>query len=167
MFRTYLRILNLIVGICLTLAVSGSIRAQKAGYIYVANGVDNSVDVLRASDHIRIASMPTIPGPFGLTATRDGKRVYISTFDGKNIYTFDTETSALISTLQFGSELREITLTPDDKNLYVPDYNENVVHIVSTRDNTLTGDIPGGNPHRWPSAVTASTPTSPTNLGKQ
>src|SRR5580704_8365503 len=45
MFRTYLRILNLIVGICLTLAVSGSIRAQKAGYIYVANGVDNSVDV--------------------------------------------------------------------------------------------------------------------------
>ena len=30
----------------------------------------------------------------------------------------------------------------------MPDYNENVVHIVSTKDNTLKGDIPvGTNPH--------------------
>ena len=44
--------------------------------------------------------------------------------------------------------MREITLTPDDKYLYVPDYNENVVHIVSTKDNTLVGDIPvGATPH--------------------
>jgi YVTN family beta-propeller protein len=122
--------------------------AQNPGYIYTANETLNVVDVLRASDHVVIASMPTISTPYGVAATQDGKRVYVSTFDGKNIYAFDAETNALISTLQFGSELREITLTPDDKYLYVPDYNENVVHIVSTGNNTLKGDIPvGANPH--------------------
>jgi YVTN family beta-propeller protein len=125
-----------------------SARAQTPGYIYVANGDLGVINVLRASDHVVIASMPTIDTPFGIAITQDGKRIYVSTFDGKNIYVFDGETNALITTLQFGSELREITLTPDDKYLYVPDYNENVVHIVSTKDNMLVGDIPvGATPH--------------------
>jgi YVTN family beta-propeller protein len=92
--------------------------------------------------------MPTISTPYGIAASQDGKRIYTSTYDGKNIYAFDGETNTLVSTLQFGSELREITLTPDDKYLYVPDYYENVVHIVRAKDNTLMGDIPvGSNPH--------------------
>ena len=123
-------------------------QAQNPGYIYTANETLNVVDVLRASDHVVIASMPTISTPFGIATTQDGKRVYVSTFNGKNIYVFNAETNVLITTLQFGSELREISLTPDDKYLYVPDYNENVVHIVSTKDNTLVSDIPvGATPH--------------------
>jgi len=148
MFRTHRRVLDCMLGSCLILAVGGSVEAQRSGYIYVSNGTRSSVDVLRASDYVRIASMPTIAVPYGVAVSRDGRRVYASTFDGKNIYTFDSETNALISTLQFGSELREIALTPDDRSLYVPDYNENVVHIVSTRDNKLTRDVPVGvNPH--------------------
>jgi YVTN family beta-propeller protein len=130
------------------LAYAISAKAQNPGYIYTANETLNVVDVLRASDHVVIASMPTIATPFGMAVTRDGKRIYLSTYDGRSIYTFDGETNALISTLEFGSELREITLTPDDKYLYVPDYDENVVHIVSTKDNSLMGNIPvGTNPH--------------------
>jgi YVTN family beta-propeller protein len=138
-----------------SLAQTASLQAEMTSatpaghdYLFVANETLNEVDVLRAPDHVLIASMPTIPTPYGIAATKDGKRVYVSTYDGKNIYTFDTETNVLLSTLQFGSELREITLTPDDKYLYVPDYYENVVHIVSTQDNMLIGDIPvGTNPH--------------------
>ena len=142
------RRLQWITSLTVVLACAISARAQNPGYIYTANETLNVVDVLRASDHVVIASMPTISTPFGIAATRDGKRVYVSTFDGKSIYAFDGETNTLVSTLQFGSELREITLTPDDKYLYVPDYNENVVHIVSTKDDTLVGDIPvGATPH--------------------
>jgi YVTN family beta-propeller protein len=142
------RRLQWIVSLVAVLVCAISAQAQNPGYIYTANETLNVVDVLRASDHVVIASMPTISTPFGVAATQDGKRVYVSTFDGKNIYAFDGETNALISTLQFGSELREITLTPDDKYLYVPDYIENVVHVVSTKDNTLVGDIPvGATPH--------------------
>ena len=134
--------------LALVLAGAASASAQSPGYVYVANETLNEVDVLRASDHVLIASMPTIATPFGMAATQDGKKIFVSTFDGKNIYAFDAETNALISTLQIGSELREITLTPDGKYLYVPDYNENVVHIVTTKDNTLMGDIPvGAAPH--------------------
>ncbi len=140
--------LQWIISLVVVLACAISAQAQNPGYIYTANETLNVVDVLRASDHVVIASMPTISTPFGIAATQDGKRVYVSTFDGKSIYAFDGETNTLVSTLQFGSELREITLTPDDKYLYVPDYNENVVHIVSTKDNTLVGDIPvGATPH--------------------
>ncbi len=127
---------------------NGIAQAQDRGYLYVADESHSTLDVLRASDHVLIASMPTINTPYGVAVTQDGKRAYVSTYDGKNIYCFDTETNALVSTLQFGSELREITLTPDDKYLYVPDYDENVVHIVSTKENKLVGDIPvGTNPH--------------------
>ncbi len=119
-----------------------------SGYIYVSNESLNTVDVIRAADHVRIASVPTITTPFGLAITGDGKRIYVSSYDSRTISAFDSETNALVSTLTFGSELREITLTPDEKYLYVPDYYENVVHVVSTHDNTLSGDIPVGlNPH--------------------
>jgi YVTN family beta-propeller protein len=130
------------------LACAISAQAQNPGYIYTANETLNVVDVMRASDHVVIASMPTISTPYGIAASQDGKRIYTSTYDGKNIYAFDGETNTLVSTLQFGSELREITLTPNDKYLYVPDYYENVVHIVAAKDNTLMGDIPvGAAPH--------------------
>jgi YVTN family beta-propeller protein len=116
--------------------------------MYVSNESLNTVDVIRASDHVRIASVPTISAPYGLAITADDKRVYVSSFDGHTISAFDTETNALVSTLSFGSELREIALTPDERFLYVPDYNQNVVHVVSTRSDTLVGDIPVGiNPH--------------------
>ncbi len=140
--------LHWIISLVVVLACAISAQAQNPGYIYTANETLNVVDVMRASDHVVIASMPTISTPYGIAASQDGKRIYTSTYDGKNIYAFDGETNTLVSTLQFGSELREITLTPNDKYLYVPDYYENVVHIVAAKDNTLMGDIPvGAAPH--------------------
>jgi len=140
--------LHWIISLVVVLACAISAQAQNLGYIYTANETLNVVDVMRASDHVVIASMPTISTPYGIAASQDGKRIYTSTYDGKNIYAFDGETNTLVSTLQFGSELREITLTPNDKYLYVPDYYENVVHIVAAKDNTLMGDIPvGAAPH--------------------
>jgi len=140
--------LQWIISLGFVLACAISAQAQNPGYIYTANENLNVVDVLRASDHVVIASMPTISTPYGMAVTQDGKQIFVSTYDGKNVYEFDAETNVLLSTLQVGSELREITLTPDDKYLYVPDYYENVVHIVTAKDNNLMGDIPvGAAPH--------------------
>jgi DNA-binding beta-propeller fold protein YncE len=140
--------LQWIISLGFVLACAISAQAQNPGYIYTANENLNVVDVLRASDHVVIASMPTIATPYGIAVTQDGKQIFVSTYDGKNVYEFDAETNVLLSTLQVGSELREITLTPDDKYLYVPDYYENVVHIVTAKDNNLMGDIPvGAAPH--------------------
>jgi YVTN family beta-propeller protein len=137
-----------IVSLVVVLVCTISAQAQNTGYIYTANETLNEVDVLRASNHAIIASMPTIATPYGMAVTRDGKQIFVSTYDGKNVYEFDAETNVLLSTLQVGSELREITLTPDDKYLYVPDYYANVVHIVTAKGNTLMGDIPvGAAPH--------------------
>jgi YVTN family beta-propeller protein len=134
--------------VCVALISGPLSHGQHPGYIYVSNESLNTVDVIRATDHVRIASVPTISAPYGLAITADARRIYVSSFDGHTISVFDTETNALVSTLSFGSELREIALTPDQRFLYVPDYNLNVVHVVATADNTLAGDIPVGiNPH--------------------
>ena len=91
--------------------ISGSLcQGQHPGYIYVSNESLSTVDVIRASDHVRIASVPTISTPYGLAITADARRIYVSSFDGHTISVFDTETNALVSTLSFGSELREIAL---------------------------------------------------------
>jgi len=129
--------------------ISGSLcQGQEPGYTYVSNESLNTVDVIRASDHVRIASVPTINTPYGLAITADGKRLYVSSYDSRSISAFDTETNALVSTLSFGSELREIALTSDERFLYVPDYNQNVVHVMSTSSDTVVGDIGVGiNPH--------------------
>lgn len=142
--KTMLKDLAIVVAL-----ISGPLsHGQHPGYIYVSNESLNTVDVIRASDHVRIASVPTVSTPYGLAITADGRRIYVSSFDGHTISVFDTETNALVSTLSFGSELREIALTPDQRFLYAPDYNLNVVHVVSTVGNTLVGDIPAGiNPH--------------------
>ena len=60
--------------LALVLAGAASASAQSPGYVYVANETLNEVDVLRASDHVLIASMPTIATPFGMAATQDGKQ---------------------------------------------------------------------------------------------
>jgi YVTN family beta-propeller protein len=51
--------------------------------------------------------------------------------------------------MAFGTRQRDEGVLPRKHVfLYVPDYNQNVVHIVSTVDNTLVGDVPVGiNPH--------------------
>jgi hypothetical protein len=83
----------------LVVLISGSLcQGQHPGYIYVSNQSLNTVDVIRASDHVRVASVPTISTPYGLAITADGKRVYVSSFDGHTISAFDTETNALVST---------------------------------------------------------------------
>jgi outer membrane protein assembly factor BamB len=88
--------------LALVLTCAASASPQNPGYVYTANETLNEVDVLRASDHILIASMPTISTPYGIAATQDGKQVYVSTFDGKNIYAFDAESTS--SSQHFNSD---------------------------------------------------------------
>jgi YVTN family beta-propeller protein len=94
--------------------------ARDSGHLYVTNEPLNTIDVIPASDHVRIASIPTIITPFGMALTHDGKRLYVSSYGSKTLSTFDTETNALISTLKFGSELREVALTPDERSSIFP-----------------------------------------------
>lgn len=62
----------------------------------MADGAHSSVDILRASDHVRIAAMPTAVLPYGVAAARNGKRVYVSTYDGKNL-SFGAERKLVIA----------------------------------------------------------------------
>lgn len=126
------------------------VRAQDVSHLYVTNESLNTIDVIRASDHVRIASIPTAMTPYGLAITRDGKRLFVSSWNHMAISEFDTETNSLVSILGLGSQLREATLSPDEHYLYVPDYNLNVVHVISTGGDKLVlmADVPVGvNPH--------------------
>ena len=64
------RSLRWIIFLVVVLVFAISAQAQNPGYIYTANETLNELDVLRASDHVLIASMPTISTPFGVALPR-------------------------------------------------------------------------------------------------
>ena len=75
-------------------------KAQNPGYIYTANETLNVVDVLRASDHVVIASMPTIcDAVWNRRHVKTASESTLSTYDGRNIYAFDGETNTRWSRL--------------------------------------------------------------------
>ena len=146
--NTPLKALSLIFDVLVFMVGIPCLRAENAGHIYLTDGGTNSVDVIRASDHVRLASIPTAFSPYGLAITRNGRRLFVTSWDHMTISEYDTETNTLISNLKLGSELREAALTPDERYLYVPDYNESVVHIISTMDLTVVTDVAVDlNPH--------------------
>ena len=100
-----LKALSLILSIFAVPGINALLRAENGGHIYLTDGATNSVDVIRSSDHVRVASIPTAHSPYGLAITRNGKRLFVTSWDDMTISEFDTETNSLIATLGIGSEL--------------------------------------------------------------
>src|SRR5215470_17241009 len=73
-----------------------------SGFIYVSNEGLQTVDVLRASDNVRVASVPTGNTPFGVAVSNDGKTVYVSNWAGSSMSVIDTATDSLRTTVALG-----------------------------------------------------------------
>jgi len=127
-----------------TSGASSAPKPKSRGFIYVSNQGLQTADVVRASDNVRVASVPAGNIPFGVTVSNDGKTVYVSNWAGSSMSVIDTATDSLRTTVPLGSQPREVTLTPDGAFVYVPDYIDNVVYIVSTATNTVTAKVPVG-----------------------
>src|SRR5262249_24369209 len=82
--------------------------------------------------------------PFGLTATPDGGRVYVTNQDNGPVSVIATSTNTVTATIPVGMEPSGVAVTPDGSKVYVVDSRANTVSVIATATNTVIATIQVG-----------------------
>lgn len=126
--------------ILLILSVS-SLHAQTRAYVVVDIPPNTQpVNVIDTSTNTVIASIP-LADAFGIAVSPDGSRAY--TTGSGTFSVIDTASNTVIASIpiQGGpAGLGFATVSPDGKNVYVPD-DHGTVYVISTATNTIVATI--------------------------
>ncbi len=112
-----------------TNAVRSAIEVADAGYvavshdgskIFVTNGLKNGrVSVFDSASENLITTLDVGDYPSSVVVSPDGKKVYVSSFDG--ITVIDASTEKVITTIAAGDYPTAVAITPDGKKAFVSD----------------------------------------------
>ena len=72
---------------------------------YITNNDSNSVSVINTATNTVIARIPIGYGPFGVSVSPDGGRVYIGSFGINTVGVIETATNTVIATIPSGPSL--------------------------------------------------------------
>src|SRR5262249_29765456 len=86
----------LIVGLSVFAAIDVALGAEGTELLYVANSRGDDLTVIRLPDHKVIGSIAVGSHPHGLTASRDGKRVFVSVESDHSVLALDTATNEIL-----------------------------------------------------------------------
>jgi YVTN family beta-propeller protein len=118
----------------------------KVGYVNAEN--DGTVVVFDAVHHKMLKAIaigkPGIIKPMAVLLSPDASRLYVSTGRGQQVFTIDTATNAVLSSVTVGKRPWGIALSADTKTLYSANGPSNDVSIVDLATNTVTGSIKVG-----------------------
>jgi YVTN family beta-propeller protein len=73
-----------------------------------------------------------------------GDKVYVSNGRGASVSVIDTQSNAIIGTVQVGQRPWNMALTPDGSKLYVANGRSNSVSVIDTASATRLADIQVG-----------------------
>jgi YVTN family beta-propeller protein len=113
---------------------------------YVANRGAGVVTVVDTAVDQVTATIPVPPGPPQyLTFSPDGRTVYISIWDEARtiaaIGVLDTTTNSVVATIPVRTRPFLAAITPDGRQLYVPNHDSGTVSVVDTATRTVTDEI--------------------------
>jgi YVTN family beta-propeller protein len=102
-------------------------------------------------DAVRYKLLKTIPlgkpgviKPMCVLLSSDATKLYVSTGRGRQIFTVDTATNAVVGSVTVGKRPWGIALAPDGKTLYSANGPSNDVSIVDLATNTVVGAVQAG-----------------------
>jgi YVTN family beta-propeller protein len=132
---------------------SGAITPDgKLAYITSVN--THSISVLDMATNAVVGSIPISAGPPQYVAfTPDGKTAYVSVYDelhntGNAILVLDTASRTVTASIPAEKFPYAIAVSPDGRQLYVPNHDVNLVSVVNTATNTVVQKIAvKPNPH--------------------
>ena len=128
----------------LILAAGCAAAAPKA---YVGNFTDNTVSVVDTAAGRVIATVPIAAGPHGMTATPDGRLVYVAS-DGSNVVSvIDTATDKVTRTIEVGKTPHGLAMTPDGRFMIAGVYGEDRLAFVDTGTQAVVGTVAVPKPH--------------------
>ena len=135
---------------------------EKAGFVaispdgrlaYVARRQAGVVTVVDLTVNKVLADVPIPAGPPQfIDFSADGSRAYVSIYNAdltiNAVAVLDTRTTKLIDTVAVDTKPYALAVTPDQKFVYVPSHDAEVIDIIDTADNTVIKSIPvAKNPH--------------------
>ena len=123
--------------------------------LLVAENLSDDAILMDAGDgkiihRFALSTMPVVPGayPYGVVATRDGKRGYCSLWNGSEVIELDLKKGRIArrivldrhgSPVAAGSHPTAMLLGPDEKKLYVALTNNDRVAVVDTATGKILG----------------------------
>ena len=120
--------------------------APRGRHAYVANREAGAVTVVDTAVNRVTATIPVPLGPPQYLAfSPDGRTVYISVWDEARtvaaVGVLDTTTNAVVATVPMRSRPFLAAVTPDGRQLYVPNHDSGTISVVDTATNTVTAEI--------------------------
>ncbi len=120
---------------------------------YIANRAAGVVTVIDTAVNKVTATIPVTAGPPQyLSFSPDGRRVYVSIWnDARTIAAvgvLDTTTNSIVATIPVRTRPFLAAVTPDGKQLYVPNHDSGTISVIDTATNSVTTEIKvAPNPH--------------------
>jgi YVTN family beta-propeller protein len=87
---------------------------------------------------------PGIIKPMNVLLSPDASRLYVSTGRGHAVFTVDTATNKVLSSVEVGARPWGLALSLDGKSLYTANGPSNDVSVVDLATNTVTKKIKAG-----------------------
>jgi len=122
-----------------------TVSPASAGYMYMANTANNTLEVINTFTNAIVATIPTQKYPVGVSVSPDKTRVYVSDENPggqSSVSVISTSTNSVIATIPIGVGAWGIVTSPDGKWVYVANETSGTVSVINTATNTLYIDIP-------------------------
>ena len=110
--------------------------APNGKFVYVINYVDGNpgtgtLNVIATNNNAVIYTLSGFSGPFDIALSANGKQAYVTNFGSNNFAPFGTTVSVvqlncipqIIKTIEVGIQPSGIAITPNDRFVYVTNYN--------------------------------------------
>jgi YVTN family beta-propeller protein len=115
---------------------SFEIKAVQPAVAYITND-DGTVSVINAASDSVTTTVPVGNDPFGVSVTKDGKKVYVADQKADDVYAIDTTTNRVTATIPIGKSPYGVAVTPDGKKVYVANEADNTVSVINTENNKI------------------------------
>jgi YVTN family beta-propeller protein len=110
--------------------------------IWVANGGDGTISVIDYAAKKVVATLDVnLKGANRLKFSTDGKRVLVSTLEGKDLLVLDVATRKEIKRVPIGAEAAGIEMEPNGKRAFVSATFGSYVAVIDMETLTVTGKI--------------------------
>ena len=134
--------------VALVLAIAPArLAGQAQEYLYVGNTLGGDVSIIAIPEHKVVGTIPaTVVGnsPDDVISSRDGKVLYISRLDTRDVIAISTSTEKELWRVDVGGTPNHLALSRDERVLYVPLYDKGELIAVDTRTHGIVKRIAVG-----------------------
>ena len=116
------------------------LQAQTKEYLYVGNTLGGDVSIIEIPAHRVVGTIPaSVVGnsPDDVISSRDGKVLYISRLDTKDVIAVSTSTEQQLWRVDVGGTPNHLALSGDERFLYVPIYDTGELAVIEMKTHAV------------------------------